>query len=118
VLRDTLAAACMDESDHLALVNAGDGEVVSEEGRGGAAWCLRTQVSSWATWRSFPYAAQNSSRKCMKCGQLLVGVLFDDFTPKRSFSCKKGIQSRKRWTCLRVGARSMRTGDAGRQPAK
>ena len=27
VLRDTLAAACMDESDHLALVNAGDEEV-------------------------------------------------------------------------------------------
>ena len=32
MLRDTLAAACMDESDHLALVNAGDGEVVSQEG--------------------------------------------------------------------------------------
>ena len=36
VLRDTLAAACMDESDHLTLVNAGDGEVVSEEGGEGA----------------------------------------------------------------------------------
>ena len=39
VLRDTLAAACMDESDHLALVNAGDEEVVSQEegGREGSA---------------------------------------------------------------------------------
>jgi len=26
-----LAAACVDESDHLTLVNAGDGEVVSQE---------------------------------------------------------------------------------------
>ena len=35
VLRDTtsctLAAACVDESDHLTLVNAGDEEVVSQE---------------------------------------------------------------------------------------
>jgi|NorSeaMetagenome_1021524.scaffolds.fasta_scaffold466372_1 hypothetical protein len=31
-----LRAACVDESDHLALVNAGDEEVVSqEEGEGG-----------------------------------------------------------------------------------
>ena len=33
-----LAAACVDESDHLTLVNAGDEEVVSqEEGEGGGA---------------------------------------------------------------------------------
>ena len=31
----------------------------------------------------------------LKSAQLLVGVLFDDFTPKRSFSCKNGIKSRK-----------------------
>ena len=31
----------------------------------------------------------------MKSAQLLVGALFDDFTPKRSFSCENGIQSRK-----------------------
>ena len=34
-----LAAACVDESDHLTLVNAGDEEVVSQEegGREGSA---------------------------------------------------------------------------------
>ena len=39
VLRVLLAAACVDESDHLTLVNAGDEEVVSQEegGREGSA---------------------------------------------------------------------------------
>ena len=37
----------------------------------------------------------SSSPKRLKSAQLLVGVLFDDFTPKRSFSCKNGIKSRK-----------------------
>ena len=37
----------------------------------------------------------HSSPKRMKSAQWSVGALFDDFTPKRSFSCENGIQSRK-----------------------
>ena len=47
------------------------------------------------TVRLKPERGKFSSPKRMKSAQLLVGVLFDDFTPKRSFSCKNGIKSRK-----------------------
>ena len=41
------------------------------------------------------YSSWISSPKCMKPAQLLVGVLFHDFSRKRYFSCKNGTQSRK-----------------------